>query len=123
MPNSVFDMAAVVTSVIGQAETFVAGQTAKVGLTLYGSIFAFHLVEGAAARGQRASACRLFSGRFWLRIALVGALLGGYGPIFVGTAKAIQPKVMMAFAASWAEVWAAENQSLKEMRRAESENQ
>jgi hypothetical protein len=121
--NPVFDMAAVVTSVVRQAETFVTGETSKVGLGIYGTIFAFHLVEGAAELSQRASACRLFAGRFWLRMALVGALLGGYGPIFVGTAMAIQPRVMMSFAASWAEVWVAENQSLQNVRKSESENQ
>jgi hypothetical protein len=80
------------------------------------------MIEGAAELSQTPAACRLFHGRFWLRMTLVAALLAGYRPIVVGTTMSIQPRVMLKFATSWSEVWKEENAALSEMRRAEDEN-
>jgi hypothetical protein len=122
MANPTFDMENVVRSVISRADAFVSADAGPVALAIYGTIFLFHLIEGAAELSQTPSSCRLFHGRFWLRMALVGALLAGYRPIVIGSTLAIQPRVMLKFAGSWGEIWQQENASLEEMRRAESEN-
>jgi hypothetical protein len=122
MADPRFDMAAVVKAVVGQAERVVADQTSKVGLAIFLLIFIFHVIEGAAELAESPGSCRLLRGRFWLRIFLTGALLGGYGQAVGGTMMQIQPRFMLAFATEWNDIWNEEAAALKAIRKAEEEN-
>lgn len=125
MANSTvaFGIERVVAGVVERGTQFAAGQGAKAGLAIFSIVFVFHLMEGAAELAKRPSTCRFFDGRFWIRILVVTALLGGYQSLVAGTIGALQPKYMTSFATHWAEVWVAESDAIDAIRKAESENQ
>jgi hypothetical protein len=117
-----FGIQDLVRGVVALGEDFIAKDTGKIGLGIFLLIFVFHLIEGATELVDAPSSCRLFRGRFWLRILMVGALLGGYRTVFVGTVGALQGKFMTAFTGKWVEVWERETTALQEIRKAEQEN-
>jgi uncharacterized membrane protein YgcG len=110
-----------VRSVISRADEFVT-TTGGIALGIFGLLFLFHVAEGAAELSQSPGSCRLFNGKFWLRMFLVAAVVGGYKPIVVGTAMAYQPTVMLSFTTKWAEVWADEYIAIDQLRSASNEN-
>jgi hypothetical protein len=121
--NLAFGIQRVVTAVIDYASDFVANDSIKVGLTIFWLIFFFHLIEGAAEVAENPGSCRLFRGKFWLRIFLVATLLGGYKAVVVGTMATVQPKYMTAFATKWAEVWDQEMKAIETIKNNEADNQ
>jgi hypothetical protein len=118
-----FGIERVVTAVIDYGSDFVANDSIKVGLTIFWLIFFFHVIEGAAEISEDPGSCRLFKRKFWLRIILVVALLGGYRAVVVGTMAAVQPKYMTAFATKWAEVWDQEMKAIETIKTNEADNQ
>lgn len=112
-----------VKAVITQGEQFIARDTGKIGIGIFGLIFVFHLLEGAAEMVQSPGSSRIVRPTFWLRIFLVLALLGGYRTVVVTTLNAVQPKFMTAFATKWLEVWVAETEAIEAIRKAEAQNQ
>ena len=113
----------VVTAVIDNGRQFVASDASKVGMVLFWLIFSFHVIEGAAEIVEEPSSCRLFKRKFWLRILLVAALLGGYQAVVVGTVATVQPKYITAFTDKWAEVWVDEMKAIDTIKNAEADNQ
>lgn len=118
-----FGISRVVTAVIDYGRTFVANDAGQVGMVVFWLIFFFHVIEGAAEVTDEPGSCRLFKRKFWLRIILVAALLGGYQSVVVGTVAAVQPKYMTAFTDKWAEVWVAEQKAIETIKEAEADNQ
>ena len=121
--NLAFGIEHVVTAVIDYGRTFVANDASRVGMVIFWLIFFFHVVEGAAEVTDDPGSCRLFKRKFWLRIILVAALLGGYQSVVVGTVATVQPKYMTAFTDKWAEVWVAEEKAIETIKNAEADNQ
>src|SRR6266850_6259728 len=118
-----FNLERVVGSIMDHGREFIARDSGKAGLVIFWILFFFHLIEGAAEAAERPSSCRLFKGRFWLRITIVTALLGGYQTIVVGPVAAIEPKYMTSFTLKWVDVWVSEMQAMDSMKKAEGENQ
>ncbi len=122
MATPTFDMQGVITSIIGQADEVVANESSTAALSIYWTLFFFHVVQAAAEFSQGA-ACRFADTRFWLRLCLVGGILAGYRPIFVGLAREVQPRMMLSFGTTWIEVWEQENKAITAARQAEAENE
>lgn len=122
MPSAAFGIAHVVDAVV-QSGQAAAGQTCKAGLVIFGLLFTFHLIEGASELVLSPSSCRLWHGKFWLRILLVAGGLAGYQTVVTGTVAKLQPTYMTNFAASWATVWESEISAITAIRKAEAENQ
>ncbi len=122
MANPALGIAQVVDAVV-QVGQSAAGETAKAGLVIFGLLFTFHLMEGAAELALSPSSCRLWHGKFWLRILLVAGGLAGYQTVVTGTVAKLQPTFMTSFAGSWATVWEAEMTSIEAIKKAEAENQ
>lgn len=118
-----FGIDRVVTAVIDYGRDFVANDASKVGMAIFWLIFSFHVIEGAAEIADDPGSCRLFKRKFWLRIILVTALLGGYQSVVVGTVASVQPKYMTAFTDKWAEVWVGEMKAIETIKSAEADNQ
>jgi hypothetical protein len=118
-----FGIGRVVTAVVDYGRDFVANDALKAGMTIFWVIFFFHIIEGAAEMTADPSSCRLMKGKFWLRMCLVTALLGGYQTVVVGTVASVQPRYMTAFTDKWAEVWAGEWQAIDQIKAAEADNQ
>jgi len=118
-----FGIGRVVTAVVDYGRDFVANDALKAGMTIFWVIFFFHIIEGAAEMTADPSSCRLMKGKFWLRMCLVTALLGGYQTVVVGTVASVQPRYMTAFTDKWAEVWAGEWQAIAQIKAAEADNQ
>jgi hypothetical protein len=92
-------------------------------MVIFWLIFSFHVIEGAAELADDPASCRLFKRKFWLRILLVTALLGGYQAVVVGTVATVQPKYITAFTDKWAEVWVSEMKAIDTIKNAEADNQ
>jgi hypothetical protein len=118
-----FGIERVVAGVVERGDQFAAAHGQTAGLAIFSVIFVFHLVEGAAELAKQPGSCRFFEGKFWIRIFMVTALLGGYRTLVAGTVGSLQPKYMTAFATHWADVWVAESDAIDSIRKAESENQ
>jgi hypothetical protein len=112
-----------VTAFIAYGSTFVANDASKAGMVIFWLIFFFHVIEGAAEVVDDPGSCRLFKRKFWLRIILVAALLGGYQSVVVGTVASVEPKYMTAFTDKWAEVWVGEEKAIETIKNAEADNQ
>jgi hypothetical protein len=123
MSTLAFGIGRVVTAVVDYGRDFVANDALKTGMTIFWVIFFFHIIEGAAEMTGDPSSCRLFKGKFWLRMCLVTALLGGYQAVVVGTVASVQPRYMTAFTDKWAAVWASEWQAIEQIKTAEADNQ
>jgi succinate dehydrogenase hydrophobic anchor subunit len=121
--NLAFGIEHVVNAVIDYGSTFVANDASRVGMLIFWLIFFFHVIEGAAEVTDDPGSCRLFKRKFWLRIILVAALLGGYQAVVVGTVATVQPKYMTAFTDKWAEVWVGEEKAIETIKNAEADNQ
>lgn len=122
MASAAFGIAHVVDAVV-QTGTAAAGQAGKAGLAIFGVLFTFHLIEGAAELAIAPSSCRLWHAKFWLRILLVAGGLAGYQTVVGGTMAKLQPTYMTSFAASWATVWESEMAAIEAIKKAEAENQ
>jgi hypothetical protein len=122
MPSAAFGIAHVVDAVV-QSGQAAAGQTAKAGLVIFSLLFTFHLMEGAAELVLSPSSCRLWHGKFWMRILLVAGGLAGYQTAVTATVAKLQPTFMTTFAANWATVWESEMTSIEAIKKAEAENQ
>jgi len=122
MGSAAFGIAHVVDAIIksGQAA---AAQAGKAGLAIFGVLFLFQLIEGAAELVLSPGSCRLWHGKFWLRILLVAGGLAGYQTVVVGTVAQLQPGFMTNFAGKWANVWESEMQAIEGIKKSEAENQ
>lgn len=69
------------------------------------------------------SSCRLWHGKFWMRILLVAGGLAGYQRAVTATMAKLQPTFMTTFAANWATVWESEMTYIEAIKKAEAENQ
>ena len=86
-----FGIERVVASVVERGDQFAATQGGKAGLAIFSIIFVFHLVEGAAELAKRPGSCRFFDGKFWIRIFVVTALIGG--------------SILLAALSRWSNCW------------------
>jgi type IV secretory pathway VirB6-like protein len=121
MQGIALGLTSIVDAVVARGAT-AAGQSAKAGLVIVLLLFLFHMMEGAAELVLSPASCRLWHGKFWLRILLVTAGLGGYQAVVVGTVAKLQPQFMTAYAVHWTEVWVNEVQAVTGVEKAESEN-
>jgi hypothetical protein len=122
MPSAAFGIAHVVDAVV-QSGSAAAGQACKAGLLIFGVLFTFQLIEGAAELATSPSSCRLWHAKFWLRILLVAGGLAGYQTVVTGTVAQLQPTFMTSFAGNWATVWESEMTAIEGIKKAEAENQ
>src|ERR1019366_741067 len=122
MANAAFGIAHVVDAVVTTAQS-ASAQTGKAGLVVFGVLVIFHLSEGAAELAMSPSSCRLWHGKFWLRILLVAGGLAGYQTVVTGTVAKLQPTYMTNFAGNWATSWEAETAAIAALKKAEAENQ
>ena len=122
MANAAFGIAHVVDAVVNTAQA-ASAQAGKAGLVVFAVLFAFHLMEGAAELALSPSSCRLWHGKFWMRILLVAGGLAGYQTVVTGTVAKLQPTFMTTFAGNWATVWDSEMSSIEAIKKAEAENQ
>src|SRR5664279_1902936 len=122
MANAAFGIAHVVDAVVTTAQS-ASAQTGKAGLVVFGVLFSFHLMGGAAELALSPSSCRLWHGKFWMRILLVAGGLAGYQTVVTGTVAKLQPTFMTTFAGNWATVWDSEMSSIEAIKKAEAENQ
>jgi hypothetical protein len=122
MPSAAFGIAHVVDAVVASGSA-AAGQACKAGLLIFGVLFTFQLIEGAAELATSPSSCRLWSAKFWLRILLVAGGLAGYQTVVTGTVAQLQPTFMTSFAGNWATVWESEMTAIEGIKKAEAENQ
>ena len=122
MPSAAFGIAHVVDAVVQSGQS-AAAQTCKAGLVIFGLLFTFQLIEGASELVLSPSSCRLWHGKFWLRILLVAGGLAGYQTVVTGTVAKLQPTYMISFAANWATVWESEISAITAIKKAEAENQ
>jgi hypothetical protein len=122
MASVSFGLTEVVEAVVASGQA-AAGQATKAGLAIFSVLFAFHLMEGASELAMSPTSCRLWHGKFWLRILLVAGGLAGYQTVVTGTVAKLQPTFMTAFALNWANVWESEMSSITAIKKAEAENQ
>jgi len=122
MGSAAFGIAHVVDAIVATGQS-AAADAGKAGLAIFGILFTFQLIEGAAELVLSPSSCRLWHGRFWLRILLVAGGLAGYQTVVVGTVAQLQPVFMTNFAGKWADVWESEMTAIEGIKKAESENQ
>jgi len=122
MASPAFGIERVVSAVVERGSA-AAEQAGKAGLAIFGLLFTFHLIEGAAELATSPSSCRLWHGKFWLRILLVAGGLAGYQMAVTGTVGKLQLSYMTGFAGKWADVWVSETQAIEGIKKAEAENQ
>ena len=122
MGSAAFGLDQVVSAVV-QAGGAAAAQATKGALVIFGLLFTFHLIEGASELAVAPSTCRLWHGKFWLRILLVAGGLAGYQTVVTETVAKLQPAYMTSFAANWATVWESEISAISAIKKAEAENQ
>ena len=122
MGSAAFGIGRVVDAIIATGSN-AASQACKAGLVIFGILFLFQLMEGAAELVLSPMSCRLWHGKFWLRILLVAGGLAGYQTVVVGTVAKLQPGFMTNFAGKWADVWEAEMKAIEGIKKAEAENQ
>src|ERR1017187_2866556 len=121
MASVSFGLTEVVEAVVASGQA-AAGQATKAGLAIFSVLFSFHLMEGAAELALSPSSCRLWHGKFWMRILLVAGGLAGYQTVVTGTVAKLQPTFMTTFAGNWATVWDSEMSSIEAIKKAEAEN-
>ncbi len=122
MGSAAFGIGHVVDAIISSGSN-AAAQTTKAGLVIFSLLFLFQLMEGAAELVLSPMSCRLWHGKFWLRILLVAGGLAGYQTVVVGTVAKLQPGFMTNFAGKWADVWESEMKAIEGIKKAEAENQ
>jgi hypothetical protein len=122
MGNAAFGIAHVVDAIISSGSN-AAAQATKAGLAIFSLLFLFQLMEGAAELVLSPMSCRLWHGKFWLRILLVAGGLAGYQTVVVGTVAKLQPGFMTNFAGKWSDVWESEMKAIETIKKAEAENQ
>ena len=120
MASPAFGIERVVSAVVERGSA-AAEQAGKAGLAIFGLLFIFHLIEGAAELATSPSSCRLWHGKFWLRILVAGGL-AGYQIVVTGTVGKLQLSYMTGFAGKWADVWEAETDAIEGIKKAEAEN-
>ncbi len=123
MATSAFGLDEVITAILDNGSAFVDSDAGGAGMVIFWLIFLFHVIEGAAEMVEDPKSCRLVKPRFWLRIAMVLALLGGYQTVVVGTVRAVQSRYVMNFADKWAEMWGAEWAAMDTMKNNDADNQ
>ena len=122
MGSAAFGIGHVVDAIVASGSN-AAAQATKAGLAIFSVLFLFQLMEGAAELVLSPMSCRLWHGKFWLRILLVAGGLAGYQTIVVGTVAKLQPGFMTNFAGKWADVWESEMKAIEGIKKAEAENQ
>lgn len=122
MATPMFQMEAVIDSVMALSTSLVASQTVPAGMVVYGFIFVMHIAQGAAEISFNPKSCRLFTHSFWFRQVFIGLLVAGYSQVVVPVMATSTPKSMLAFATSWASMWAKENTQISANGKAEEEN-
>src|SRR5664279_1568378 len=122
MASVSFGLTEVVEAVVASGQA-AAGQATKAGLAIFSVLFAFHLMEGASELALSPTSCRLWHGKFWLRILLVAGGLAGYQTVVTGTVAKLQPIYMTNFAGNWAAEWESETARIAGIKKAEAENE
>ena len=122
MGSAAFGLDQVVSAVV-QAGGAAAAQATKGALVIFGLLFTFHLIEGASELAVSPSTCRLWHGKFWLRILLVAGGLAGYQTVVTGTVAKLQPVYMTSFAGNWATSWEVETAAIAALKKAQAENE
>ena len=108
-----FQLASVIKGVVANAQTIVQNDTGKIGLAIFLALFGLHIAQGAAELMLQPRSCRFVQPGWYARMILVGAIVGGYGPMAGKAMVAVQP-AMSNFTTKWAEVFLTETEAIYE---------